>query len=129
MSNETQERAAAALQSIAESLSRMVPSASAPDNLRGMKLSETPGARCPYCEAAGVTVFFRAVTAFGCSSCITDLVNPAAAKAIKDRDAAIRDAGYRAAPDLLGALTLWCRECGRDSGLHTSQCSRIMRSP
>ncbi len=37
---------------------------------------------------------------------------------------AIRAAGVRVAPDLLGKPTLWCIECGRDSGFHHSTCSK-----
>lgn len=37
---------------------------------------------------------------------------------------AIENAGFRVAIDLLDRPTLWCKECGRDSGFHWSQCSK-----
>ena len=37
---------------------------------------------------------------------------------------AIAAAGFRIAPSLHGQPTLWCKECGRDSGLHWSSCSK-----
>ena len=35
---------------------------------------------------------------------------------------AVQDAGFRLAPDLQGKKTLWCKECGRDSGYHSADC-------
>ncbi len=40
---------------------------------------------------------------------------------------AIAAAGFRVAPDLLGKPTLWCVECGRDSGFHRPDCSKSER--
>lgn len=37
---------------------------------------------------------------------------------------AIRNAGFRVSDDLLGNPTLWCVECGRDSGMHHPTCSK-----
>lgn len=37
---------------------------------------------------------------------------------------AISRAGFRVGPDLLGVPTLWCDECGRDSGYHHDKCSK-----
>lgn len=31
---------------------------------------------------------------------------------------------FRIAPDLIGMLSIWCVECGRDSGFHYDICSR-----
>lgn len=41
--------------------------------------------------------------------------------------AAVASGGFRIAPDLLGAPTLWCLECGRDSGMHHGICSKSGR--
>jgi hypothetical protein len=40
---------------------------------------------------------------------------------------AIEGAGFRVKPDLLGKPTLWCVECGRDSGYHRDTCSKAER--
>lgn len=37
---------------------------------------------------------------------------------------AVKAAGFRLGPDLQGVATLWCIECGRDSGFHYDKCSR-----
>jgi hypothetical protein len=37
---------------------------------------------------------------------------------------AIEAAGFRFRGDLLGAPTLWCVECSRDSGYHYNACSK-----
>lgn len=37
---------------------------------------------------------------------------------------AIAMAGFRVAPDQFGRPTLWCKECGRDSGFHWDNCSK-----
>lgn len=37
---------------------------------------------------------------------------------------AIDAAGFRVANDMLGKPTLWCKECGRDSGFHWENCSK-----
>ena len=36
-------------------------------------------------------------------------------------------AGFRISNDLLGHPTLWCVECGRDSGYHHDGCSKAAR--
>lgn len=41
---------------------------------------------------------------------------------LSDEAKAIASAGFRVAPNLLGEPTLWCRECGRDSGFHWAPC-------
>ena len=38
--------------------------------------------------------------------------------------AALEDAGFRVVPDLHGKPTIWCCECGRDSGFHVPRCSK-----
>jgi hypothetical protein len=38
---------------------------------------------------------------------------------------AIASAGFRVAPDYHGVPTLWCVECGRDSGFHMPACSKV----
>ena len=40
---------------------------------------------------------------------------------------AIEGAGFRVSPNILGVPTLWCKECGRDSGFHWSHCSKSDR--
>jgi len=42
------------------------------------------------------------------------------------RDAEKASAGFRVSKDLEGKLTIWCIECGRDSGYHTSVCSKTV---
>lgn len=42
----------------------------------------------------------------------------------EDAKRAIEAAGFRVANDLLGQPTLWCKECGRDSGFHWNNCSK-----
>lgn len=37
---------------------------------------------------------------------------------------AIDAAGFRVANDMMGQPTLWCKECGRDSGFHWEHCSK-----
>lgn len=40
-------------------------------------------------------------------------------------EGAIERGGFRVGPDVLGNWTLWCLECGRDSGFHHSPCSKL----
>ncbi len=42
---------------------------------------------------------------------------------------AIRRAGFRISNDLLDVPTLWCIECGRDSGFHWAECSKGIGAP
>jgi hypothetical protein len=48
--------------------------------------------------------------------------------ALNDRlealEKAIEAAGFKVEDDARGRLTLWCRECRRDSGFHWSICSK-----
>lgn len=37
---------------------------------------------------------------------------------------ALKSANLYVAPDMLGAPTVWCVECGRDSGFHWAKCSK-----
>ncbi len=54
------------------------------------------------------------------------LLKDAVAKWTAGRNAAeaVAAAGFRVAPNLLGDPTLWCLECGRDSGFHHESCSK-----
>ena len=42
----------------------------------------------------------------------------------KSLSVAIDDAGFRVGPDITGRPTLWCKTCGRDSGLHHAHCKK-----
>jgi hypothetical protein len=44
---------------------------------------------------------------------------------VRDLEGAIKAAGFRVAPALLGDPTLWCVECGRDSGYHWGDCTKV----
>jgi hypothetical protein len=46
---------------------------------------------------------------------------------VTELTSAMKDAGFRVGPDLLGKPTLWCTECGRDSGFHWEACSKSKR--
>lgn len=49
-------------------------------------------------------------------------------KTMTPAEKAIEAAGFRVANDMLGHPTLWCKECGRDSGFHWEHCSKSGRS-
>jgi hypothetical protein len=38
---------------------------------------------------------------------------------------ALQRGGFRIAPDLMGQETIWCTECGRDSGYHWTGCKYL----